>query len=85
MCQELRCFLSIIKTLLECAIIIILISQMKTNMLKDLFNVPEVVNLQNKNATAQNPEYQKKKKKKISKSNSDFKISGYGMYSINVC
>lgn len=30
--------------------------------LKDLFNVPEVVNLQNKNATAQNPEYQKKKK-----------------------
>lgn len=31
--------------------------------LKDLFNVPEVVNLQNKNATAQNPEYQKKKKK----------------------
>lgn len=32
--------------------------------LKDLFNVPEVVNLQNKNATAQN---QNTKKKKISK------------------
>lgn len=32
--------------------------------LKDLFNVPEVVNLQTKNATAQNPEYQKKKKRR---------------------
>lgn len=50
--------------------------------LKDLFNVPEVVNLQTQNSTAQNPEY--KKKKKISKSNSDFKILGCGMYSINV-
>ena len=49
--------------------------------LKDLFNVPEVVNLQTQNSTAQNPEY---KKKKISKSNSDFKILGCGMYSINV-
>ena len=30
--------------------------------LKDLFNVPEVVNLQTQNSTAQNPEYKKKKK-----------------------
>ena len=27
------------------------------HMLKDLFNVPEVVNLQTQNSTAQNPEY----------------------------
>lgn len=46
--------------------------------LKDLFNVPEVVNLQTQNSTAQ------RKKKKISKSNSDFKILGCRMYSINV-
>lgn len=50
--------------------------------LKDLFNVPEVVNLQTQNSTAQNPEY---KYIYISKSNSDFKILGFGMYSINVC
>ena len=60
------------------------------HMLKDLFNVPEVVNLQTQNSTAQNPEYNIYIHIYciyiyIYKSNSDFKILGFGMYSINVC